>query len=377
MTRNIEIMLLTAQDTPEERKQQAMKVAKKFRDFVGSAKKSIHIAIYDFRLDDEEAEIVIGALNDAAEAGRDVRVAYFQPKPRARKSAHGGDKAPKPDSKFLKRLHKDVKVKAVKGVPDLQRPVKVKPIDGGGHLMHSKYIIRDSRSVWKGSANFTTDAWSIQDNNIVIMNSPDVAAGYETDFNELWKSGRIAGSGKDDHVEAEIDGIKVEVDFAPGDGEAMDQGIADLFSSAESEIVVASMVISSPLILGALVDAIKHRINVWGIYDGPEMRQVERAWSKGKNSGEKMKLWNVVKKNLVAKESTPYSDNGPHDFMHNKLGVVDRRVVKTGSFNFSRNATKNAENIDTIHDEEIAARYRTYVKGLVTKYGKKIGRKRQ
>jgi hypothetical protein len=52
--------------------------------------------------------------------------------------------------------------------------------------MRSKYIISDglapSAVVWTGSANFITDAWSIQDDNIVILKSQDIADNYETDF---------------------------------------------------------------------------------------------------------------------------------------------------------------------------------------------------
>ncbi|HMK45810.1 MAG TPA: phospholipase D-like domain-containing protein [Methanocella sp.] len=110
----------------------------------------------------------------------------------------------------------------------------------GDHLMHSKYIIRDGRSpsvtVWMGSANFTTNAWSIQDNNIVIPESPDLATKYETDFTELWEAGLIAGTGKDEQGESDIDGVDVEVDFSPGDGPTMDQSVANQISSANSEI---------------------------------------------------------------------------------------------------------------------------------------------
>ncbi len=369
MTNNIELALLTAQDTESTKKAQAMKIAEKFSEFVGEARESVHIAIYDFRLDEGEAEIVIDALSNKAAAGMDVRVAYFE-QDRKGKSEPGGDPAPGTDRNFLQRLHKDVKVKAVKGIRDLPADVQALPIEGGGHLMHSKYIVADACRVWMGSANFTTDAWSIQDNNIVILRSPDIAAYYETDFAELWESGRIAGTGKDDHDDAEIDGINVEVDFAPGDGAAMDQGIADLITSAKSEIVIASMVISSGNVLDALAASIRRGVKTWGIYDGPEMGQVVRAFGRGKSGASKTKiaLWDVIKKELVAKHSTPYSEDGPHDFMHNKLVVVDERVVKTGSCNFSANATKNAENMITIYDGEIAAQYTQYVHGLVSKY---------
>ncbi len=369
MTNNIELTLLTAQDTENTRKAQAMKVTEKFSEFVGEARESVHIAIYDFRLDEGEAEIVIDALSNKAAAGMDVRVAYFEQN-RKRKSAPGEDPAPGTDSNFLQRLHQDIKVKVVKGILDLPPDVKALPIEGGGHLMHSKYIVADARRVWMGSANFTTDAWSIQDNNIVILQSPDIAACYETDFAELWESGRIAGTGKDDHGDAEIDGVNVEVDFAPGDGAAMDQGIADLITSAKSEIVIASMVISSGNVLDALVTAIRRGVKIWGIYDGPEMDHIVRAFDRGNNGAGKTKieLWNVISKELVAKHSTPYSEDGPHDFMHDKLLVVDGYIVKTGSFNFSTNATKNAENMITMYDREIAAQFEQYIQGLVLKY---------
>ncbi|MBF0506339.1 MAG: phosphatidylserine/phosphatidylglycerophosphate/cardiolipin synthase family protein [Nitrospirae bacterium] len=370
VTDNIELVLLTAQDSYDSRKQQATEVARRFSDFVGNARRSVHIAIYDFRLEEGEARIVIDALSRAAASGIDVRVAYFQTRPRTRKAAHGGDRAPGPDEYFLKQFHKDVQVKAVKGIRHLPPDVKALPIEGGGHLMHSKYIVVDGCSVWMGSANFTTDAWSIQDNNIVILESPDIAEYYETDFNELWQSGRIAGTGKDDHGNASIDGVRVEVDFAPGDGAEMDQGIADLILSAENEIVIASMVISSGNVLSALADAIKRGVQLGGVYDGPEMNQVARVFGRGKNGASKTKLelWNIVKHYLVAKHSTPYSDDGPHDFMHNKLMVVDRHVVKTGSFNFSSNATRNAESMITIYDREIADEYAQYVRRLAAKY---------
>ncbi len=334
MTNNIELALLTAQDTESTKKAQTMKVANKFSEFVGEARESVHIAIYDFRLDEGEAEIVIDALSNKAAAGKDVRVAYFEQN-RKRKYAPGGDPAPGTDRKFLQRLHKDVKLKAVKGIRDLPPDVRALPIEGGGHLMHSKYIVADACRVWMGSANFTTDAWSIQDNNIVILNSPDIAAYYETDFAELWESGRIAGTGKDDHGDAGIDGINVEVDFAPGDGAAMDQGIADLIASAKKEVLIASMVISSGNVLDALAAAIRRGVKIWGIYDGPQMGQVARAFDKGKSVASKTKigLWNVIKKELVAKHSTPYSEDGPTiscmTSWSSSMGMSRRRAAST------------------------------------------------
>jgi len=284
MTDKIQLTLLTAystKDSADLKKGQAKKIAPLFSDFVGQASQSLHIAIYNFRLEEPEVQILIDALNKAAESGIDVRVAYFQPSKKrlspSEFSLLGSDPAPGPDEAFFGRFHKDIPFKAIAGVSSL-------PIEGGGHLMHSKYIIRDglapSAVVWMGSANFTTDAWSIQDNNIVILESQDIAGNYETDFAELWETGRIAGTGKNDHGETKIEDVETDVDFAPGDSAAMDANIASKISKATKEIMLASMVISSGTVLGALVDAIERSVKVYGVYDGPEMDQVIKDWEK-------------------------------------------------------------------------------------------------
>jgi phosphatidylserine/phosphatidylglycerophosphate/cardiolipin synthase-like enzyme len=49
--------------------------------------------------------------------------------------------------------------------------------------------------------------------------------------------------------------------------------------------------------------------------------------------------------------------------MHNKVVVCDNAVV-TGSFNFSHNATLNAENVLVIHDADVANQYNKYLISL-------------
>jgi phosphatidylserine/phosphatidylglycerophosphate/cardiolipin synthase-like enzyme len=61
-----------------------------------------------------------------------------------------------------------VQVKPIKDDPSLHPlapPVQGEAIDAPHNLMHSKYIVRDGitpqAAVLMGSANFTTDAWSV------------------------------------------------------------------------------------------------------------------------------------------------------------------------------------------------------------------------
>jgi phosphatidylserine/phosphatidylglycerophosphate/cardiolipin synthase-like enzyme len=63
----------------------------------------------------------------------------------------------------------------------------------------------------------------------------------------------------------------------------------------------------------------------------------------------------------------PFTANGPHNFMHNKVIVADD-VVSTGSFNLSANATRNAENVLRLASRGLADQYAAYVDGLVQRY---------
>ena len=75
----------------------------------------------------------------------------------------------------------------------------------------------------------------------------------------------------------------------------------------------------------------------------------------------------VLQKKLVAKDSHPWMEDGIHDFMHNKLVVVDDALI-TGSHNFSLSAQSNAENALLIRESNLAGRYREYVEQVVKRY---------
>jgi phosphatidylserine/phosphatidylglycerophosphate/cardiolipin synthase-like enzyme len=103
------------------------------------------------------------------------------------------------------------------------------------------------------------------------------------------------------------------------------------------------------------------------VYDGGQMADIEHLWAGNPNSKAILATWEKVKAGLVAKPSQPYTPDGPHDFMHNKVLVSDDLVV-TGSYNFSRNAEGNAENQVSLASAAVAAQYATYIDELLTQY---------
>src|SRR5260221_14058162 len=110
----------------------AEKVAQTLAEFISSAQKSLHIAIYDFRLSDKLSAPVISAIQDRAKAGVEVLIAYDHTKaPNDKPSpvvALGGDPAPAGTGQFLQSTLAGTSVK-LKGITGLK-------------LMHNKYGIR-------------------------------------------------------------------------------------------------------------------------------------------------------------------------------------------------------------------------------------------
>ena len=51
--------------------------------------------------------------------------------------------------------------------------------------MHHKFVVRDGETVWTGSMNWTDDSWSRQENVIVVIDSPELAARFTKDFEQL------------------------------------------------------------------------------------------------------------------------------------------------------------------------------------------------
>ena len=341
---------------------QAQAVAKNFANFVRSAKTSVHMAVYHFSLKDASLSgPVIAALRETNARGVEVRIGFYDESKMAGgdQRALGGVTSPKGTQEFLDNLiaGTDIETKGIKG----------------SHLMHNKYAICDGHTpdaaVWTGSTNFTDGAWGSMENNIVTIGSPSVCAFFENDFSELWDNGNIAGSGAGsmDSGTTDVDGVSVDVDFSPGKGKTIEQLIADAIKSVRERIKISSMVLSSQLILQALADAVNNDqvADFSGIYDGPETTGALRQ-AHGVTPG----LFDQIKGKLVAKESKHFNPSQPdanYNYMHNKIAVCDDTVV-TGSFNFSHNATQNAENIVHIHSKDWADKFSDYIDRIAALY---------
>jgi phosphatidylserine/phosphatidylglycerophosphate/cardiolipin synthase-like enzyme len=345
----------------EQGGQPAAQVAGLLCDFVAAATTSLHVAIYDFRLSEALAPPVVQALRQRAAAGVEVHIAYDAGKP-GHPALAGADPAPPGTAEFLRR--------------HLGSAVALKPITGGDphqpKLMHHKYMIRDGRTpgaaLWTGSTNFTDDSFTLQENNVLRIDSPALCAYYETDFSELWLRGDISTTGAHDTGSVQVGGTTVDVAFSPGEGRAIDLEVANRIRAARRRLRIASMLLTSGGILGALADVLHAgRVSdIGGIYDRTQMESVFEQW-RGTPADWKRPLFEQVASKLACKCSTPYTPAAPHDFMHNKVVVVDDTVI-TGSYNLSHSATENAENVLFVTDKDLADCYSATIERLAKRY---------
>jgi phosphatidylserine/phosphatidylglycerophosphate/cardiolipin synthase-like enzyme len=214
----------------------------------------------------------------------------------------------------------------------------------------------------------------LQENNILQIASPALAAAYRQDFEQLWRSGSMENTGNMNVPEVDVQyagaPARIHVDFAPGCGPAIDFLVAHRVASARRRVRLCSMLINSGALIAALSDLLHDgRIPVDGIYDATQMAGVYPQWQHVPSNRWKIPAVQhiVAAAALVGKNSTPYSPNGRHDFMHDKILVVDDSVI-TGSYNFSRSAEMNAENILFIESPALADQYSAFIDHLKVKY---------
>jgi phosphatidylserine/phosphatidylglycerophosphate/cardiolipin synthase-like enzyme len=325
-------------------------MARRIAGFLGEARESLDLALYDIRLPDEPGDIVADALRAAHERGVRVRIAYnaehperlFFPPP------------PQTKPELLEAM--PFPTCGIPGIPD---------------LMHHKYVVRDGSSVWTGSMNWTTDSWTLQENVVLLAEAaPELAAEYAQNFEELWSKRNVDASGHQDPRPLEVAGHRTRAWFTPGHGEELSHRIAKAIGRARERVRIASPVITAGPVLGTLAEiAAERRVDLRGVVDRTQMDGVVYQWRTNGHSAWKVPILAAVFSNadFKGKLSTQYAPETPHDFMHAKVTVADD-VVFAGSFNLSRSGEMNAENVIEVHDAELADGLAAFIDEIRERY---------
>lgn len=137
-----------------------------------------------------------------------------------------------------------------------------------------------------------------------------------------------------------LNNTPAQICFSPKGG--CTEAIVNEISNTKSEILIQAYSFTSAPIAKALVDAHKRGIKVEAILDKSQKKQKYTSATFLNNSG-----------------ISTYIDS-KHAIAHNKIIIIDKEIVITGSFNFTKAAEeKNAENLLILKNKELANRYLT------------------
>jgi phosphatidylserine/phosphatidylglycerophosphate/cardiolipin synthase-like enzyme len=328
--------------------QTALELAERVAAFLGEARRSLDLALYDVRLPGEPGDVVSAALREAAARGVVVRIAY--------NADHDERMIPPPPStepELIEAL--PFPTCGIPGIPD---------------LMHHKYVVRDGESVWTGSTNWTTDSWTRQENVIVVVGSAEVAADYARNFEELWSARDVDKTGFEEPRTLNLEGRQTRAWFTPGHGEELSHRIARAIGRARERVRIASPVLTAGPVIGTLAEvAAEARVDVRGVVDRTQLEQVFQQWRDNGRSAWKIPILASVLEHadFRGKPSTRYTPESVHDFMHAKVTVADDWVF-AGSFNLSRSGERNAENVLEVQDPELADLLATYIDAVRERY---------
>ena len=130
----------------------------------------------------------------------------------------------------------------------------------------------------------------------------------------------------------------VQVYFSPHGG--CTEAIIKQIDNAKSEILVQAYSFTSTPIAKALLEAYKRNVRVEVILDKSQKSQ------------------NYSSATFLANSKIPTFIDSNHAIAHNKVMIIDKNTVITGSFNFTKAAeSQNAENLLIIRSDEIAKLY--------------------
>lgn len=229
---------------------------------------------------------------------------------------------------------------------ELLRNVGIRVImDDRSGLMHNKFAIIDGNIVWTGSYNVTDNGAYRNNNNAIEIHSTELAVIFLDEFMEMFQYGifgnrkgcRVFSKLKERHY-VKIGDVGISAYFSPEDN--IERIIIDCIKKARSSIHFMAFSFTSDEIGEEVIRSYRSGVRVYGIFEKRGANSMYSEYVKMKIEGIPVKL-----------------DKNYH-IMHHKVIVIDKGIVVTGSYNFSKNANlNNDENILIVESKEVSKKY--------------------
>ena len=212
--------------------------------------------------------------------------------------------------------------------------------DDRSGLMHNKFIVIDQRYIWTGSLNYTSNGAYCNNNNLVRLDSPELAENFNAELDEMYIE-RAFGPTSPDRTprkSVRINGVRIDNYFASE--ETIAPIVAGLVEVAEEEILFMAFSFTHEEIGEAMLAQAAQGVAVRGVF---ETVGSETPYSYYPPMAE------------AGLPTLAVRQDGNPQIMHHKVIIIDRDIVLLGSFNFTTNADRrNDENMLVVHDPEFA-----------------------
>ena len=281
-------------------------ICKEILTNINTSKSSIDMAIYGY----SSTPAIEKAIKDAQNRGVKIRLIY---------DVNTKNQNIYPDTfKFVSLI---VNSKSDRGLKD------------SNATMHNKFYIFDNKIVITGSANLShTDMSGFNSNNIIVINSADVAKIYKTEFEQMFDGNFHSAKIPTANNKAN----NMQIYFSPQD-KTISNAVLPIIENAKDYIYIPIFVITENRVVEALINAKQRGVDV-------------RLISDALNASSKYSKIRVLRTNGVPVKIENYAGK-----MHSKTMIVDDKYSIIGSMNFSKSGeTKNDENTIVLENAEIA-----------------------
>ena len=209
-------------------------------------------------------------------------------------------------------------------------------------LMHNKIYIIDGKTVWTGSTNTSCTCMNYNSNDVLVINSPEIAKLYETEFIQMWQNGKFHKDkdviSNNENISLD-DGSVVSVYFSPMN-EPIYKGVVPMINKAQKNIDIGIFFFTDKKISYALYQAKKRSVKIRIILDAVSATN------------------DFSQHELLRKEGIPVKVENWGGKMHMKTAAIDGKYLIIGSMNWTSSAQyHNDENTVVVQSPEIVKKF--------------------
>ncbi len=204
-------------------------------------------------------------------------------------------------------------------------------------LMHNKFFIFDSNTVFTGSMNLTSTGSGGYNSNIaLVIRDKDVAKTYENEFFDMY-NGNFQYSKTKRNLSKKISETEAISVYFPPKGDVFNNYIRKYIKNAKKEILISAFYLTHKGLTTELLEAEKRGVKIKIILDAV-------------GAASKASKHNILRDSRIDLKVENWGGKN-----HEKTILIDKEYIITGSANLSYSGySKNDENIVVIESKKIA-----------------------